>query len=223
MRVKLALIAFLIISAQAIAQTDEEQKPTHQIGVNASLFIKQFLSFNNTIAGISPHLVTYKYIEDNQGWRIGLGGNNTKTKNNTNSPTGLSSNSNMTIDTRLGYEWQKGLDKHWLLYFGVDAVYSYSKSRFTSSVLGGGFPQKQEEMISSIEGFSAGGGPILGVEFKINKRISLNAETTAYVTYGENRRREINTQFIGFERNEYSALSRVLVTVPTSIFFIINI
>lgn len=223
MRVKLALIAFLMISVPAIAQTDQEQKPTHQIGVNATLFIKQFLSFNNTIGGGSPYLLTYKYIEGNQGWRIGFGGSNAKTKNNTNSITGLNSNSSLTIDTRLGYEWQKGLDKHWLLYYGVDAVYSYSKLHFKNTTLGGGFPQKQEDVISSTESFSAGGGPILGVEFKINKRISLNAETTGYVTYSESRRREINTQFIGFDRNEYSASSRVFITIPTSIFFIINI
>ncbi|MDL5049007.1 hypothetical protein QQ054_23625 [Oscillatoria amoena NRMC-F 0135] len=223
MKLKLIVISFLLLSQAAFAQTDDELKPEHQIGVNATLFIKQFLSFNNTIAGSSPFLVTYKYIESNQGWRIGVGGSNATTKNNSNTIFGASSNSSLLIDTRLGYEWQKGLDKRWLLYYGVDAVYSYSKFRFTTNALGGGFPQKIEEVISSNEGFSAGGGPILGVEFKISKRIRLNAETTAYATYSETRRREINTQFIGFERNDYSASSRMFITVPTSIFFIINI
>jgi hypothetical protein len=223
MKLKLILIAFILCTTATIAQTEDEAKPAHQIGVNASLFIKQFLSFNETSTTLSPYMLTYKYIEDNQGWRIGAGAFNTNTKTNTNSLSGLTSNTTLTIDTRLGYEWQKGLDKRWLVYYGVDGTYSYSKTRSTNTVQTGAFPPKTEEMISSSESFTIGGGPVLGMEFKINKRISLNTETTAYFSYNETRRREVNTFFIGFERNDYTAFSRVLVSLPTSIFFIITI
>ncbi|MGV3598336.1 MAG: outer membrane beta-barrel protein [Bacteroidota bacterium] len=223
MKLKLIVISFLLLSQAAFAQTDDDLKPEHQIGVNATLFIKQFLSFNDNVFNSSPYSLTYKYIDQNEGWRIGLGGSNTSSKSNPNNGTNITSNTNINIDARLGYEWQKKLDKRWLMYYGLDGIYSYSKFRSTSSIQSGGFPPKTEEVISSTEDFGFGGGPILGMEFKINKRISLNAETAAYFNYRETRIRDINTAFVGFQRNEFTANTSLFINLPTAIFFIITI
>lgn len=223
MKLKLIVISFLLLSQAAFAQTDDDLKPEHQIGVNATLFIKQFLSFNDNVFNSSPYSLTYKYIDQNEGWRIGLGGSNTSSKSNPNNGTNITTNNGLNINVRLGYEWQKKLDKRWLMYYGLDGIYSYSKFRSTSSIQSGGFPPKTEEVISSTEGFGFGGGPVLGMEFKISKRISLNAETAAYFNYGETRRRDKNTFFIGFERNEFTANTSLFINLPTAIFFIITI
>lgn len=223
MKLKLSLIAFLLFSTAAGAQTENEAKPAHQIGVNATFFVKQFLSFNDLIVPNNPYNLTYKYIEDKQGWRVGLGGNNATQKSNPNNGQSISNSKSLSIATRLGYEWQKPLDNRWLAYYGADVTYSYTKNRTTSRIPTGGFPQTTEEILVSNESFAVGGGPVLGIEFKLSKRISFNAETSLYFAYSEFRRNDINAFFIGSKQTDFSARTSTAITLPTSLFFIISI
>lgn len=218
----LTTILFVFCIA-AFAQNDEPTETTYknQIGVNATTFIKQFLSLgNNVFASNSPYVVTYKHINNNKGLRAGAGVVFSEFKQNPNNGSTLTSNKTMNIDLRLGYEWQHSLGKRWGYYFGVDGLYSYDLSRtITSSV--SGFPPQTTEIVTDVESFGMGAGPVLGVEFKLSKRISFNAETTAYYTYTERRRRQTNPNFPNFNTNEFSATNNLNIIIPTSLFFVL--
>jgi hypothetical protein len=127
----------------------------------------------------------------------------------------------MTADVRIGAEWQHGITKRWLFYNGVDAGYTYNLSRIKSSTVGG-FPPEPVEITTENEEFGVFVGPVLGIEFKINNRISFNAETTLYYTYSESRRRENNPQFGQFNENRFTAASNFRIIVPTSLFFVFS-
>lgn len=216
----LLLVCFVSIHAQGNEEPDKVYN--HQLSLNATNFISNYLTFNNNaIVSNSPYIVAYKYLENGKGLRAGVGVNFANTKQNPNNGQTSVKTNTMGLDLRLGYESQFNLSKHWLFYLGLDAVYAYDLSRtVTTSVQG--FPPTPQEISSDNESFNAGAGPVLGLEFKINKRISLNTETTAYFIYRENRRRITNPNFGSFNTNEFTASTRMNIIIPTSIFFVLH-
>ncbi|HYG14532.1 MAG TPA: outer membrane beta-barrel protein [Bacteroidia bacterium] len=219
------LATLIILSAiTAFGQdTEEEETPRNQLGINATLFIKQFLTLSNTTQPLNnPFLITYKHNLANNVWlRAGVGATYDESKNNPNDGSPMSTSNNMTTNLRAGVEWQHGITKRWLFYNGVDAGYNYNLSRIKTSTVGG-FPPVPVEISTETEEFGFFGGPVLGIEFKINDKISFNAETTLYYTYSESRRRETNPLFGQFNENRFTASSNFRIIVPTSLFFVFS-
>ena len=194
----------------------------HQLGLNGTEFIKQFLILNNNnLPNNSPYLLTYKYITDGVGLRTGLGGTMTNSSRNPNNGTPSISTQGMTINFRIGFESQYTLGKRWLYYVGFDAFYDYSLSRTKTSSTSG-FPPKTTEITSGTESFGVGAGPVLGIQFMLGKRISFNAESNAYYRYSENRVSQTNPQFPQFSTNEFTSRNALGITIPTNLFFIIH-
>lgn len=221
---KLFSITVALLFFNAATAQDEELYPSvnHQVSINATVFIKQFLTLSNNVTAInSPYFVTYKNLKNGKGFRAGIGGNFNTRKDNPNNGITYSTSQTVAVNLRVGVEKQERLNERWLFYYGLDALYNYNLSR-TKSTSVGGFPPKPNEIISDNESFSAGAGPVLGVEFKLGKRISLNTETTAYLTAGENRRRITNPNFPNFDTNEYTSTGNLNIIIPTSIFFVLH-
>lgn len=216
------IFALLAIFSVLPAFSQDEPTNPHQLGINATLFIKQFLAFNNnTLATNNPYLVTYKHINNARGLRAGVGFSYSGSSSNPNSGSPLTTTSNMTVNARLGYEWQKNLSKHWLLYYGADVTYDYLLSRVKAASTSG-FPPQQVEVTTENENYGFGAGPVLGIEFRLGKSISFNAEANCYYKYTEMRRRESNSQFPTFSVNQFTARNSIDLIVPTSLFFVLK-
>jgi len=169
---KLLSISVLFICSIAVF-SQEKTTPSvynHQVGINATAFIKQFLTFNNNITVTnSPYLLTYKHITEGGGLRTGLGLSYSDIIESPASGGVRRAKTNAaSIDFRLGFEAQKQLNKRWLFYYGLDALYSYRLLRVQSSVLTPSPFQPNSEIITDRETFGFGAGPVLGVEFKIS-------------------------------------------------------
>jgi hypothetical protein len=224
---KRVLIIILVTASTqcALGQTDiKELNPyKHQIGINTTLFIKQFLSFSdNNIMADNPYLFTYKYIGNKgTGLRTGLGFSFVGNKNSSNGNVGLVPDStDSRFYFRVGYEKQFVLSKHWIAYGGIDVRYQTEKTKVVTTV--STFPQNQVSTISN-KNLNIGLGPVLGFEFIINKRMSLNAEATVIYFYNEQRKKIEDSRFPALNSDSYTSRSLASISVPTTLFFIVKL
>lgn len=222
---KLVVFIFTVIFCNSLKAQDTSFNSSiynHQIGLNATEFIKQFLILNNNnLPNNSPYLVTYKYLTNGKGLRTGLGATMTNSNRNPNNGTSSISTQGLSINFRIGYEKQYSISKRWQYYVGFDVLYDYSLSR-TKTASVSGFPPQTTEISSGTESFGVAGGPVLGVQFMLGKRISFNAETNAYYRYSETRISQNNPQFPQFSTNDFTSRNTLGITIPTNLFFIIH-
>jgi hypothetical protein len=155
---------------KAVETTTEEIKTIHQVGVNGTSFIKNFLSFTTTAIVLSPYLATYKIIFPS-GWayRSGYGFN-----------YAFTTKSDVSRDqSSLGLDVRQGIEKRWNMgkkikgYVGLDILYGLQHTSITTSV----FSNKTDEI--SIEN-RLGIGPVLGLEYFFNKHFSISTEGSLY-------------------------------------------
>jgi len=176
----------LLFAGSSIAQTTEEIKEkirfgempkgsiTHEVGINSTFFIANFISFSGNIPNlVSPYALHYKMWVGRHGLRVGLGANFREQREDATSTTGAFTSTTTQVDARIGYEFQLPLARGWNMYFGADLVYQYALS---SQKNNSGFATVE----TSTTGNTLGGGPVLGIQFFINDRISLGTETTCY-------------------------------------------
>lgn len=162
-----------------------------QIGVNITSFVKQFLVLNNTaVTQNSPFdvnakfLMGFKYVPSVLiGPRAGFGYSTSHNYSNNDLQNNERSSDDNARSLRLGLELQQILSKRWILCYGIDYINSTtSTSTVTTSTINNGFPPvttfTRTEIQSSSK--STGGGPILGVQFNLNRWVSLGTETSFY-------------------------------------------
>lgn len=176
----------VLVTASGIAQTTEESKEkirfgempkgsiTHELGINSTFFIANFISFSGNIPNlVSPYALHYKMWVGRHGLRVGLGANYREQHDDATDNSGGFTSTTTQVDARIGYEFQLPLARRWNMYFGADLVYQYALS---SQKNNSGFATVE----TSTTGNTLGGGPVLGIQFFINERISLGTETTCY-------------------------------------------
>src|SRR4051812_1489075 len=100
---KTLLVFALLLLVLSFAQTDNtsDHRFQHQVGFDATIFLKQFIVFNNNFfGGQNPYSFVYKGLMYNSdrtalnGLRAGLGFQNTKQVTDPDSSTERSSNFN---------------------------------------------------------------------------------------------------------------------------------
>lgn len=162
-----------------------------QIGVNITTFVKQFLVLNNTaVTQTSPFdvngklLVGIKYAPSLMiGPRVGFGYSTSHNYSNNDLQNNERSSDNNSRSVRLGLELQQRLSKRWVLYYGADYINSTSStSTVTTSIISTNTPPFTSSVRTEIQssGKSTGGGPILGVQFNLNRWVCLGTETSFY-------------------------------------------
>ncbi len=193
---KTLLLVLMLNVFNVIAQNDSTYGNKklyfqNQIGINATNFIKQFLSLNSASLGApSSYDFNYKLLV---GWnskstllaglRTGVG-YTTSSKNSNNITDGTSRNSdNNSFAWRIGAELQQKISKSWLVYYGVDFVRTVSENN-TQSVINNGstFNPNLVTTTSTDNSKIIGWGPVIGVQFRVTKRICLATEASFYLT-----------------------------------------
>ena len=212
-----SLLFFLIFSTPFLfgQESDDVQTYQNEWGLNITGFANQFLSINGSTADPGSFLLTYKRIKKNQAFRTGLGLflNFTNTDENANESS-LESNS-VNISLRLGMEKHFPIERKWLFTAGGDLILNYSD--FTS----GSLSNFGDVTIKNSE-WSVGLGPVLGVHFRINQRISLGTEGTLYIRYFDSNSETDFGDFGGSNNNDSTGFSLNMNT-PLALYFSVRL
>lgn len=193
----------------------------HELALNFTYFIKQFLDFNSSSFAISPYGFSYKMIKpNNHTFRTGFGIGYSGSSEDFEDPTATDRKSkNFSFDYRLGYEYQIRLARKWSMFAGVDAVFKYANSSsYTSNTF-------QTVDISQTD-FAAGAGPVLGVQVHFNDRVSLFTESSLYLVAGFNKSKNKFTSGTGggsSEQTNHVKNSSLNFQLPTSLYLAVRL
>jgi len=217
MKIKKSVLSFCT-SSLFIFQINA-QNP-NQIGINATIFAKQFVVLNNfQIQEANPYLFTYRRIGKKLNFRTAIGGKY-KYDNNDNASSRSYSETNIkSLWYRIGLDKTVQLAPKWNFYFGADLITFQSRekvySRYTTS--GGYTTFTTSDRKEWLYGLS----PNLGFEWKVNARISIYTET--YIQFY---RRKYSEKLINYSPsnppgpgiNNIINTGNASITTPTSIF-----
>jgi len=184
---------------------------SHQeLGGNITLFFKQIFNLSNSIFPTLPYDLTYKYICGRNAFRAGLGftlanssiTNSTVSTNSQPANSGgpdvaiPTTNNQMNLFYRVGWEHRYRLDRRWSAYLGVDIAGQYGTNNSASSSTQNGLPNNYSYVknTDNITIQSIGGGPVGGIQFNINKKLSLFTEIPFYFQYGNQKEVTVNYQ-----------------------------
>ncbi len=194
----LTLFAFMAFFLSVSAQPDtlfrdKRLRFQGQIGFDASGFLKQFVVLNSTTAPTSPINFNAKFLT---GWnrfpslligpRLGFGYSNTHSYSNNENQNNERSDDSKSRTARIGLEVQQLISKRWIVYYGVDYINGTSSTSTvsTSSIFNPNPPPSilnvRTEITTNEKTF--GYGPVLGLQFNINKWMCLGTETAFYST-----------------------------------------
>ncbi len=172
-------ITAISIAGHAQSENDSISLKKHEIGVDATTLFSKLTSFGFGFAPVSsPYTLIYRYRFNEQfNLRAKLGGNHVNS-DRFEGDSLTQYNKVSSISPAIGFEFNKMLHPKWSLYTGVDLTYSYTQtsSRYTGAGL-----NYINTYDSELHEF--GGGPFLGIRFKINQFISLTTETQLLGNY----------------------------------------
>ncbi len=154
---------FILFSMILYGQTVDHEKGqefTHQLGFDASAFITRFLSFNSqTVSSNTGLIFLYRKGKDGKNFRLAASPRIRVTNDND-----LKS-SFIGLNLKIGKEYYNDFGKRWRAYVGWDI--GFRGSTFTRRNSGN----------KSFEGnLQLSVGPLVGLQFRINRWLSLSTE-----------------------------------------------
>ena len=188
----LFLIAFLYCSTNAAyAQTEVENKKSKskekkeivaktnylELGINLTGAIASAgFHFADNFLSADPYFLHLKFITHKFGIRAGFGTSIYSKKKLDDIDNLGRIDAVYRTDFRVGLDYQTPIDEHWRLYYGVDVLK--------------GFGNRQNDFLkdgvlayNNYTDGTTGVGPILGIQYHLNKRISFQTEASVYFTY----------------------------------------
>ena len=197
-------LIYLIISAGA-QNLDSVKIYKNEIGVDATYFIKNILDFGSNNFTRDIYFLSYKRFFNKFAFRFGFDMSYSNYKYDHNN---YNKNQNyFALRTRYGLEHRSNFSDKWTFYYGADFILHYYNSKSYES---------STSVTTKSKGLKIGFGPIFGIEFNINKRLSLSTEGSLYGTL--NVSETINEG--GYPSNDNSSYisSYINATLPKTIF-----
>ena len=186
----------------------------NDVCVNTTFFIKQIPNFSSNTLEISPYIIAYNFFPvKNHGIRVAIGGSFSQSNTNPDS-TFVQITKSSEIDYRVGYEYRHFFGKYWVFFAGVDFINSYNtnSTKINSST---------DILTTSNNTWSIGGGPVIGIQANISKRISLFTETAFYYKYASTRSRTTSLNFPDLNESRITDIEQTgTFLLPTSLFFV---
>ena len=190
---QLTLLVILFCTKFVMAQTKFTDVPSnneakhlqYQIGFAATNFLKEVVVPNNLAStNKSPYDFNAKalYTKDGKllyGLRFGVGYSNSRNAQFNVLSNTESTSEDITTNFRLGIELQQHLSDRWTIYYGLDYVYGNSNITTISTFNNGSGIEKDT---SKDRKHTTGLGPVMGLQFRINKHICIGTELTLYFT-----------------------------------------
>ncbi len=192
----------------------KKRKMEHDVCINTTFFIKQIINFSSSNLEISPYIIGYNFFPvKNHGLRLAVGGSFTHSTLSPDS-TFVQISKTSEVDYRVGYEYRYFFGKYWTFFAGVDFTNSFivNYTRVNSST---------DIVTTSNNTWSIGGGPLVGIQVNISKRISLFTETAFYYNYASTRSKTTSVNFPELNQNKVTDIeSTGKFLLPTSLFFV---
>jgi len=138
------------------------------IGLNTTNVVKNLLSFTGSELD-DPYTITGFLQRKNTTFRIGLG---LEYSDNNRDRQSFADRSNIVTNLRLGIQKTKPLWKKLHFMYGLDVIGGYETDNSTRGKF------YNNDLI-----LSGGGGPILGLIYKINDKILISTESSLYFRY----------------------------------------
>jgi hypothetical protein len=159
------------VFGQVVTPPDSTKKEfKNALVIDATGLLQQFFHLNDNSYFYDPYLLRYKRFFKSNALRINVGGSYHSNDNKITDSTGYK-NFRCSFEFAVGFEHYVYLSKRWNLYFGADAIFDYFKE-FSHSYYG--TPTYDDSEIS----YGYGVSPLLGVQFRINSRLSIATETS---------------------------------------------
>lgn len=134
-----------------------------ELGFNTSPLLTTFISIGATQTSNPPIAFTWKRIRENgRALRMGLGFN-------LRSETGFIEPNTNKFYFHIGFERRRDITEKWKYYWGGDILFNRENSFRERSLIGDG----------------VGLGPVLGLHFMFNEKISLSTESSMYLMFGD--------------------------------------
>jgi len=186
----------------------------HEIGINGTFFINQFLNFSDKEIPQSPYLLTYKIGNRKHAIRFGVGTTFKESEKSVETFDDTETLKDFTLDLRLGYEYRNTLGNRWIGYFGVDFIYNQI---IDEQINNSGF----DIVTISNNKSGLGGGPILGLQFKLTNKLMLGTEGAFYFSQSENKSRTTFENFPGFNTETEIIKEKEIITyLPATLYLI---
>lgn len=214
------VIAFAEMPGDSIlAKYQKNKKPiTHiypikrtELGVDVSSFVKNFLPFN-TSSLLDQSLTFANFILgvkiiDSRGWALRTGLNfSARSAQGEFFPVGTR---RITVAARVGFERQKYLGKHHILYTGADVAFKYERGETTEDV-----SNSSDLQYSTGFGLSWVGG----YNYRINQWLSVGTEMSVGLSANQIVRQSFNGGFPTSNFKDKSTEGNLLINLPTSIY-----
>jgi hypothetical protein len=195
-------------------QVAKKKKIDHEVFINTTFFIKQIISLSNSNLEISPYIIGYKVFPGkHHGLRFSIGGNWNYNRQKPDS-TFVQIRKSNSVDYRVGYEYRHGFGKRWAFFGGVDFIngFSGSSNRVNSNT---------DILTTQDKSFTVGGGPVIGIQLNISKRIFVFTETAFYYSYEQTLSKVNSLNFTELNSDQVTEVSqKATFLLPTSIFFV---
>lgn len=190
----------------------------HQIGLNGTQFIKQFIVPNNVgVSGLNPYLLQYRNMRKKLNYRAGLGGNYSFTNEDNQSSRYQRNTDAWSYSARLGIDFTKAITKHWFFYYGADLTTTRSYTKVVTNPLSGGsFVSKS---IFTRKAYSWGGAGTITFEYRFNSSITLFTEANLLFSRGRSNDKNENPDFPNSTFDTKLRTGQLNFSSPVNIFF----
>lgn len=165
----------LLLLLFAFLPSGQCQKAQTMIGLNITQTLGNFFGTSGANTVADPFLLGLRVGNDQHRARLGL---NFRLKNQEgfDPSLGFRTVTERKVDLRVGYERNYTLSNRFDMYWGLDAVLRHQTELIETS-FGGGNANLE------LKSTGIGGGPVMGVMFRVHPRIRLSTETTLYGIY----------------------------------------
>ena len=212
----------IVLSFNCLAQTDNAQTTPfrYELGVNGTAFFKQFLNIsvrNNSDTSVTiletPYYLTSKFKMGKGYLRVGAGVKINSENESSSKTSDYKIKNNNDYQLRVGYEWQRILNKKCDLYYGFDVLSGLNDLTIHAN---SGF----DFVTISDRSWLLGAAPVAGFRFKIWDNIALSTETSVryrYLIFGESAKFSKN---VDFNEKGVSLKTHKLDFIPPSVIYI---
>lgn len=213
----ICLLIFLPLMLQAQKRTVKKQsiqKQNHiEIGLNVSGAVSTFVHNRTDSTYNDPYAILFKYVRKRVGIRMAAGYsfNTVKEINAIQARVdGLH-----RVDWRGGIDYLHDLNEHWRLYYGADLL--------LGSVRGNKqFSEGDNVYKVSVKENLMGFGPLIGIQYHITPKISLQTEAAFYLMQSNTTKTYYNNAKPGEIYTDNTEQIRVLPGIPRSVAIIVR-
>jgi hypothetical protein len=188
-----------------------------ELGLNLTTAIASggFRSTENFIV-TDPYFIHLKLVTHKFGLRAGFGMASYSQKRLDNIDKEGRIYAFYRTDIRLGLDYQIPIDNHWRLYYGGDILTGFGNTQ--NEFLKDGILAKNEYKEKTI-----GGGPLIGIQYHLNKRISFQTEAALYFTYNTSEKKVFYSNLPTLDPTfQTKEVWKMPTGVPQSLFIIIR-